>query len=101
MAYRQRKSKGIEPFWCINHGITISLYYHDPDKNVLETQVDVFAKSEDASAYMAGPNFEENPIGAEFDPKDFIARIKSGESFESLTKRPNVGRKGLEAIPTV
>src|SRR5262249_10984143 len=31
--YRRLKSEGIDPFWTINHGPTISLYYRDPDSN--------------------------------------------------------------------
>lgn len=40
LAYRQRKAKGMLPVWCINHCMTISLYYRDPDGNMLETQYD-------------------------------------------------------------
>ena len=40
----------IKPYWCINHGLTTSLYYHDPDDNAVELQVDNFASSEEADA---------------------------------------------------
>lgn len=36
MSYRQRKVLGMVPFWCVNHGPTTSLYYHDPDGNEIE-----------------------------------------------------------------
>jgi catechol 2,3-dioxygenase-like lactoylglutathione lyase family enzyme len=30
-SYRRLKARGIEPYWCINHGPTTSMYYRDPD----------------------------------------------------------------------
>lgn len=101
LAYRQRKAKGILPFWCINHGVTISLYYKDPDGNVLETQFDAFTNSDDASAYMLSPAFATNPIGVDFDPEEFIERIKKGDSFAALTHRPDIGPRGLETVPDI
>src|SRR6478752_6117142 len=29
--YAQLREKGITPYWCVHHGITISMYYADPD----------------------------------------------------------------------
>ncbi len=42
LAYRQRKEHGMKPYWCVNHGPTTSMYYEDPDGNVIETQVITF-----------------------------------------------------------
>jgi catechol-2,3-dioxygenase len=99
LAYRQRKAIGIEPIWCVNHGPTISLYYRDPDGNKLETQVDCFNTSDEATAYMMSPEFRENPLGVDVDPEEMIKRIESGESFEGLRTRPNLGPRGLETVP--
>ncbi|OCL04423.1 Glyoxalase/Bleomycin resistance protein/Dihydroxybiphenyl dioxygenase [Glonium stellatum] len=99
LAYRQRKARGIEPSWCVNHGVTTSIYYHDPDGNMLETQVDSFSTPEEATAFMMSKEFAENPIGADFDPEDHIARLKRGESIASILKRPNVGPRGPDSLP--
>ena len=40
--YAQLKEKGILPYWCIHHGVTMSMYYADPDGNQMELQVDSF-----------------------------------------------------------
>ncbi len=40
--YARLKGEGIEPYWCINHGPTTSMYYKDPDGNRIELQVDNF-----------------------------------------------------------
>jgi catechol-2,3-dioxygenase len=38
--YAQLKEKGIVPYWCVHYGITMSMYYADPDGNQMELQVD-------------------------------------------------------------
>src|SRR5271155_3162458 len=39
--YKRLKAQGIEPAQPIRHGLTLSLYYADPDKNMMEFQVDL------------------------------------------------------------
>lgn len=99
LAYRQRKAKGMLPFWAVNHGLTISLYYNDPDGNILETQVDAFAENSAADEYMRSPAFAQNPIGVDFDPEDFIDRINKEEAMESLMRRPDIGPRGIDSVP--
>ncbi|CZT17265.1 related to Biphenyl-2,3-diol 1,2-dioxygenase 2 [Ramularia collo-cygni] len=94
LAYRQRKGRGIEPFWTVNHGVTTSLYYRDPDGNMIETQVDNFDTTEEANAFMATPAFAENPIGTDFDVEELIARLRSGEDEASLKKPVESGARG-------
>ncbi|KIY03374.1 uncharacterized protein Z520_00065 [Fonsecaea multimorphosa CBS 102226] len=91
LSYRQRKARGIVPTWGVNHGTTISLYYKDPDGNLLETQVDCFDTAAEATEYMMSKEFAENPIGADFDPEDLIDRIRKGEPEADLKRRANVG----------
>jgi catechol-2,3-dioxygenase len=95
LAYRQRKQKGIDPVWSVNHGPTTSIYYKDPDRNMLETQVDNFDTIEDANAFMNSPHFAHNPIGTDVDPEDIINRLKNGESESLLKKRVEVGAREL------
>lgn len=91
LSYLQRKKNGIDPCWCVNHGPTTSIYYRDPDRNMVETQVDNFDNVEDADAFMKSPQFEENPIGTEFDPEELVARIKRGESDTDIKRRIEIG----------
>ncbi|CAJ0552626.1 Ff.00g007040.m01.CDS01 [Fusarium sp. VM40] len=100
MSYLQRKENGIEPFWCINHGPTTSLYYHDPDGNILELQVENFDTLQEAADYMLSEAYLMNPIGVDFEMEDLIKRIKSGESEESLKKRPASGPRSLNTVPS-
>lgn len=100
LAYRQRKSIGMMPIWCTNHGVTISIYYQDPDGNQLETQVDVFDTVEEANAFMDSEDFAENPIGVDFDPEELLERLKNGEDREALTKkRARIGPRDFSTMP--
>jgi len=85
--YQQLKEKGIKPYWCVHHGMTVSMYYADPDGNQMEFQVDVFDSSEEANDYMSGPLTAANPIGVEYDPEDWLAQIRTGTPVSDLLDR--------------
>jgi catechol-2,3-dioxygenase len=85
--YDQLKAKDIKPYWCVHHGMTVSMYYADPDGNQMEFQVDVFNSSEEANDYMCGPITEANPIGVEYDPEDWRAHIQLGKPIADLLMR--------------
>ena len=75
--YAELKAKGIIPYWCVHHGITVSMYYSDPDGNQMEFQVDLMASGEDATSFMQ-TGFESNPIGVEYDPDTLLQRYREG-----------------------
>jgi len=95
LAYRQRKNRGIEPVWSVNHGPTTSIYYKDPDGNMLETQVDNFETLKQAAEFMESGAFEENPIGTDFDPEDLIRQLEAGGEEKELKVRKEMGPRGV------
>ncbi|KFY23045.1 hypothetical protein V491_02652 [Pseudogymnoascus sp. VKM F-3775] len=90
-AYKQRKELGVLPTWCVNHGLTTSMYYTDPDGNQIETQVDNFDTPEEAEEFMQGALFRENPLGTDFDPEELDEKIQSGVEDSILKKRVEIG----------
>jgi catechol-2,3-dioxygenase len=86
-SYVQLKALGIRPYWCVHHGITVSMYYADPDGNQMEFQVDCFESNDAANAYMHGPHFSANPIGVEYDPDDWVERRLAGEPVAAFLAR--------------
>lgn len=84
--YAQLKNKGIRPYWCVHHGITVSMYYADPDGNQMEFQVDSYTSSEDANAFI-NAHFSANPIGVEYDPDDWLARLRAGAPVSDFLVR--------------
>jgi catechol-2,3-dioxygenase len=94
-SYEQRKALGIIPVWCVNHGPTTSMYYSDPDGNKVEAQVDNFETMEEAFAFTESENFRMNPVGTDFDPDDFVRRVRSGEDHRQIKKRVEIGSREI------
>ena len=88
--YERLRKLGILPYWCINHGATLSFYYRDPDNNQVELQIDVFEDIRQVSAWLEQSDFHSNPIGVKFDPEDLIRRHRDGEPLASLLARPKI-----------
>ncbi len=95
--YCRLKTAGITPAHAINHGPTTSLYYQDPDGNSVELQIDNFPSAAEAAAWFESEAFAVNPIGVDFDPDDLLARFQAGAPLTELTKRPDIGPRGLPA----
>ena len=93
--YAALQTKGIRPYWCIHHGITVSMYYADPDGNQIEFQVDSYASADEANAFI-DEHFAANPIGVEYDPDAWLARLRAGEPESEL-----LVRKGHEPVSPV
>jgi catechol-2,3-dioxygenase len=89
--YERMKARGVSPYWTINHGMTLSAYYRDPDGNQVETQFDSMTM-EQADEFMAGPLFAANPIGINVDFEQLIERFRSGASVETITDYATAGQ---------
>src|SRR5882762_3953918 len=85
--YERLKEMAVLPYWRIHHGITLSLYYRDPDGNRMEFQVDC-GTVEEANAYMQTDAFAANPAGVEIDPESLLAQYRSGVPEQQLLVMP-------------
>lgn len=85
--YARLKKAGIEPYWPVHHGTTLSLYYADPDGNRMEFQVDCGTVRE-AAALMRTPAFAGNPIGVLYDHDALLDRLEAGEDEATLLAIP-------------
>lgn len=97
--FARLKEVGILPYCSVNHGPTTSLYYHDPDQNRIELQVDNFADMAEATTLMQ-EQFSINPIGAEFDPDELLAQLRGGVDPAELirpTRNPSPPTRELIA----
>jgi len=70
------KAAGITPRVSIHHGLTMSLYYRDPDDNGVELSIDNVEKSK-WHDYMRN-DLGKNPIGAPMSPDDLALKYHSG-----------------------
>lgn len=81
------KDVGITPRVPVQHGVTTSLYYRDPDGNMVELQIDNFATPDEATAYMQSEEYDLDFIGPSFDPDRMAAAVADGTPPEQLTTR--------------
>jgi catechol 2,3-dioxygenase-like lactoylglutathione lyase family enzyme len=86
--YDRLKQLGITPYWRVHHGLTLSVYYRDPDGNRMEFQVDCFANADEAREFMYSDAFAANPIGVEIDPDAMLAQYRNGVPLETLLIQP-------------
>src|SRR5580704_5942242 len=83
--YEELKGKGITPHRCVNHGMTTSMYYYDPDRNQVELLVDNFATAAEGQDYMRRRSAaDKNPVGVDFEPDELVARVRKGLRIEEL-----------------
>ena len=99
-SYLRLREAGIEPAMCLDHGMTFSYYYADPDENFVELQCDCFGDWAASSAYMRESEaFHANPIGVFVDPAKVADAAASGEGFERIHERAMAGDFAPPAPP--
>lgn len=98
--YLRLKQLGVKPHWCTNHGPTTSIYYHDPDNNQVELQVENFDTPDALSEWLQGDEFTNNPIGVDFDPDELCKDLNNGIPEATLKKRDYDGKRGIDSVPT-
>jgi len=90
--YERLKAAGITPAVPINHGLTLSMYYRDPDGNKVELQIDNFETMEQMKGFFRSNDFSKNPIGVSFDPDELARQYHAGVPEAKLRKyRPENG----------
>jgi catechol-2,3-dioxygenase len=90
VTYERLRDGGIRPIRAVNHGPTTSLYYKDPDENRIELQVDNFPTREAARAFFDTDYFRKDSSGINFDPDEFLEKLKGGAKIEDLLRRGDV-----------
>ena len=86
--YARLKKGGIVPHATLDHGMTTSFYYADPDDNSVELQYDNFGDWERSKEFMqSSPDFAADPIGMPVNPEKMIEVRKAGSSAEEIHQR--------------
>lgn len=80
-------SLGIEPVAPIQHGPTTSIYYRDPDRCLVELQIDNFHSAGEATAFMRSAEYSEDPLGPVFDPVRMREALAGGVPKAELLTR--------------
>jgi catechol-2,3-dioxygenase len=99
--YLRLKKLDIVPATALNHGMTTSFYYLDPDGNYVELQIDNWdAEAIGSTAFMHTPEFLANPIGVPINPDSFVEAWREGATLRSLHERSWAG-EFVEGAPPV
>lgn len=101
-SYLRLREEGIEPDLCIDHGMTLSYYYKDPDGNHVELQVDTFGDWAASSEWMrTSPDFHANPIGVFVDPSLIAEQAAAGKEFAEIHRLAMAGELGPAEPPSL
>lgn len=91
-SYLRLRERGITPDICIDHGMTFSYYYRDPDGNHVELQSDNFGDWAASKEWMrSSEDFHANPIGHFVDPDKVAAAAAAGEPFAEIHAKAMAG----------
>lgn len=100
--YVRLRDLGITPFMCLDHGMTISMYYQDPEGNGVEIQVDAFGSWESSSEWMYNSaEFAADQIGPFFDPECFVRDQAAGLTPDEMHRKARAGEYVPEVVPDV
>jgi catechol 2,3-dioxygenase len=98
--YQRLKEAGITPALCLDHGMTLSYYYADPDGNNIELQVDNFGDWAKSKEWMrTSEEFKAKPIGQFVDPDRVAADRADGMAFEEIHAKAMAGGYAPEQPP--
>jgi catechol-2,3-dioxygenase len=101
-SYERLREVGITPAFCLDHQMTFSLYYKDPEGNFVELQADNFGDWAASSEFMrSSPDFAANPIGIFFDPAKVHAAHRSGLDFPAIRRSVKSGEFAPAIIPNI
>ena len=96
--FTRLKVEGIVPHACLDHGLTMSFYYVDPDGNSLGLQCDEFGDWAKSTEFVrTAPEFASNPIGVEVDPDRLVVARGAGATADDLHRRAYAG----EFVPDI
>jgi catechol-2,3-dioxygenase len=86
------QAEGIRPHLMLDHGMTMSFYYIDPDGNSVELQADNFGDWTQSTEWMrTSPDFAANPIGMPVDPDRMLRARQEGASSAEIHRRAYAG----------
>jgi catechol 2,3-dioxygenase len=92
----------IRPHMVLDHGMTMSFYFVDPDGNSLELQYDEFGDWSKSKEFMrSSAEFEADPIGKFVDPDALLAAYREGASADDLHRRAYAGEFSPAEMPDI
>jgi len=83
---------GIKPHLTLDHGMTTSFYYVDPDGNSVQLDTDNFEDWSKSSNFVrTSESFKANPIGMPVDPAKMLAARRAGVDAHEVQQEAYAG----------
>jgi catechol 2,3-dioxygenase len=99
-SYLRLREAGITPDICLDHGMTFSYYYKDPDGNYVELQCDIFGDWAKSSEWMReSEEFHSNPMGTFVDPALVAEAAADGATLAEIHERAKAKEFSPGAAP--
>ena len=91
-SFLRLKAVGVVPGASLDHGLTMSFYYVDPDGNSVEMQADNHGDWTESTSFMrSDPRFLANPIGEFVEPDALVEARRAGVSAREVHERAYTG----------
>jgi len=101
-SFARLRDLGIWPSFSLDHQMTFSIYYKDPEGNFVELQADGFGDWKQSGAFMnTSPDFASNPIGIFFDADRVYDAHRSGADFAAIKQAVRSGTLAPATIPNI
>jgi catechol 2,3-dioxygenase len=99
--YRRLRDEGIKPVLCVDHRMTVSYYYADPDDNLVELQIDSFGDAAASTHWMVTElhKITVHPGGNIIDPELVSKDVADGVTREQVRVRAEEGAYAWTAEP--
>lgn len=92
LTWERLDKQGIQPHFAVDHGLTTSFYYADPDGNSVELQFDNFGDWAASSEFMRhSPDFAANPIGHPVSPRRMLEARRAGIPAAEVQRKAYAG----------
>jgi catechol 2,3-dioxygenase len=86
--YVRLKRMGIPPLWAADHGVAISVYYEDPEQNIVELNFNNYGSPWTATEFLRTAN---QAMPSQIDLEKMVAARKAGASPWELHERALAG----------
>ena len=98
--YLRLRGRGITPEICLDHGMTLSYYYRDPDGNHVELQCDNFGDWAASKEWMrSSEEFHANPIGHFVDAEKVAEAAGRDVPFAEIHRKAMAGELAPAEAP--
>ena len=98
--WQRLSASGTLPYMSLDHHVTLSFYYRDPDENTMELVADWYRTAEESADFLStSPEFKTHPYGMPVDPAKLVAARAAGKLPDELHRMSYTGEVAPDIAP--